>query len=84
MEKTRVSVLDNKYDEIPDVFKNETRLSDGNVYGILLHIQGVAVNGFVDERTAGDGNGNDTIYLKNITIKRTLFTTTFLRKHRTW
>lgn len=69
MEKTRVSVLENKYDEIPDVFKNETRLSDGNVYGILLHIQGVAVNGFVDERTASDGNGNDTIYLKNITIK---------------
>ena len=69
MEETRLAVLGNNYDVIPDVFKNETRLSDGNVYGILLHVQGVAVNGFVGERTVGDGKGNDTIYLKNIIIR---------------
>ena len=69
MEIAKINVLQNTYDKIPHVFKNETSLSDGNVYGILLHVQGVAVNGFVKERTEGDGLGNNTIYLKNITIR---------------
>ena len=56
--------------EIPDVFKNETAMSDGNVYGILLHVKGVAVNGFTALReTVNDDKGNNDIYLKNINIK---------------
>ena len=54
---------------IPDVFRNVSRLSDGNVYGLLLHVKGVAVNGLLESRPEGDNIGNREIFIKNINIK---------------
>ena len=42
---------------------------DGNVYGMVLNVVGVAVNDFLSERPSEDKNpGNKDIYLGNITI----------------
>ena len=48
-------------------FGNQTLLYDGNVYGIVLHVNGVVVNDFLTER--GDGIGNEDIHLQNIHIR---------------
>ena len=42
--------------------------SDGNMYGILLHVKGIAINNFITERT-DKMCGNKDILLNNITIK---------------
>lgn len=60
--------LEGRNSDIVDVFRNKSRLSDGQVYGLLLHVQGVAVHGFLDSIPDGDvGNANS--YLKNIIIR---------------
>jgi hypothetical protein len=51
-----------------NMFYNPSGMSDGNVYGLLLHINGVAVNGFDINRTE-NMIGNKNIYLQNIIIK---------------
>ena len=55
----------------PSVFLNDSRLSDGNVYGILLHVRGVAVNGFLQERPADNDEiiGNRDLFVKNVIIR---------------
>ena len=54
---------------ITDVFKNNTRVSDGNVYGIIFNVKGVAVHGFLNERDTNDPTiGNEDNYIKNINI----------------
>lgn len=61
--------LNGENDQITDVFKNKTRLSDGNVYGIIFNVKGVAVNGFLNERDTNDPTiGNEDNYIKNIDI----------------
>ena len=40
--------------------------SDGNMYGIVLNVNGIAVEGF---EHFPDATGNENIYLKNITIR---------------
>jgi len=52
----------------PPRMSDGKRMSDGNVYGLLLHINGVAVNGFDINRTE-NMIGNKNIYLQDITIK---------------
>jgi hypothetical protein len=42
--------------------------SDGNMYGILLHVKGIAINDFITERTE-KMCGNKNIFLNNIIIK---------------
>lgn len=62
------AALGGNNEEIVEVFRNKTRLSDGQVYGLLLNVQGVAVHGFLSSIPEGNvGNVNN--YLKNITVK---------------
>ncbi len=50
------------------LFSNPTGLLDGNVYGILLNVRGIAVNEFLQERPQ-DALGNERIHLQDILIK---------------
>ena len=53
---------------IPDnYFKNNKNEYDGNVYGIVLNVNGVAINDFIQQRTS-EMIGNNNIYLNNIII----------------
>jgi hypothetical protein len=51
------------------MFKNDSKLYDGNIYGIVLNTRGVVINEFKDKRT-DDSIGNEAIFLKNIIIDR--------------
>ena len=48
------------------LFKNTTRLYDGNVYGLLLNQNGVAVHKFLESRDST--KGNEFIHLQDIKI----------------
>ena len=48
-------------------FKNNNEEYDGNVYGIVLNVNGVVINDFIRERTS-EMIGNTNIYLNNIII----------------
>ena len=50
-----------------DYFKNNKNEYDGNVYGIVLNVNGVAINDFIQQRTS-EMIGNNNIYLNNIII----------------
>ena len=50
------------------LFKNTSKQSDANLYGLLLNVDGVAVNGFLTTRPSGPNVGNTNIFLQNITI----------------
>lgn len=53
---------------LPDNYlKNPNIGYDGNIYGIVLNIKGVVVNGFINKRTAAM-EGNEHIFLNNINI----------------
>ena len=54
--------------EITNYFKNTTKLYDGNMYGILLNVNGVAVGGFNSERTE-EMVGNINNVLININVQ---------------
>ena len=66
----RVDRLINKYRQTGEVtdslFKNVGGLADGNNYGLLVHVPGVAVNDYVEEDFGGKLNKN--IHLKSVTI----------------
>ena len=66
LEITKNSIMENNTtDDV--LFKTRFNMSDGNVYGLLLHINGVAVNGFV--RTRNENMiGNKDILLQDINI----------------
>ena len=70
IESTTNAVLHNK-DEIPEIFKNtsEKKLSDTNLYGLLLNINGVAIGKKISSRPNNDKIGNEDILLHNIKIK---------------
>lgn len=72
-----ISELDNTFnrfknkEDLPDnIFKNPERLDgyDGNVYGMVLNVNGVVINDFIQERTA-NMSGNENICLNNVIIK---------------
>ena len=66
LEYTKNSIM--KYNTTDDVlFTTESNMSDGNVYGLLLHVNGVAVNGFNTTRNE-NMSGNTDILINNITI----------------
>jgi len=50
------------------LYGNPSGLSDGNVYGIVLNVNGVAVNSFLTKRPSGDTIGNNNIYLHDIIV----------------
>lgn len=50
------------------LYGNPGGLSDGNVYGIVLNVNGVVVNGFLTKRPTGDTVGNNNIYLHDIAV----------------
>ena len=65
LKKAKESIIDG-IEDIPKLFKNNTGLYDGNVYGMVLNKKGVVINGFIRERT--DAIGNKNIHLQDITI----------------
>ena len=67
LEETKNHVLEKNNNLIDNLFLNDNNMSDGNVYGLLLHVNGVAVNGF---NTIRNNNmiGNENIFLQNISI----------------
>ena len=48
-----------------DLFRNDSRLPDGNLYGIMIKDKGVAVNDFVDKSEKKTEN----VYLRKIKLK---------------
>ena len=58
----------NSVGNIPSLFKNNTGLYDGNVYGMVLNEKGVVINGFIRDRV--DAVGNKKIYLQDVSISR--------------
>lgn len=66
LEKTKKYILKNN--KAPyNIFGNASKLYDGNVYGIVLNIRGVVVNGFITKRTHSS-LGNQNIHLEDIFI----------------
>lgn len=47
-------------------FKNDTHMTDGNVYGLLIHPSGIAINDFIDEKW--DKEKVAEIKIKNVVI----------------
>lgn len=70
IEETTKAVLHNKGD-IPEIFKNmsDKKLSDTNMYGLLLNIRGMAIGKKIKLRPNNDLVGNENILLHNIKIK---------------
>ena len=60
---------------VSDLFRNDNRNSgyDGNVYGMVLNVNGVVINDFLQTRP-DDAVGNVDIYTSNITIAGLLST----------
>mmetsp|Transcript_13052 Transcript_13052/g.28378 ORF Transcript_13052/g.28378 Transcript_13052/m.28378 type:complete len:561 (-) Transcript_13052:83-1765(-) len=54
--------------QVPEIFKSKDGLVDGNVYGMVFNVPGVAVNGLFDG-IASEEQGNVGISLKRILIK---------------
>ena len=48
------------------LFKNESLILDGSVYGLLLNVMGVAVNGFL--QSLNNTTGNKNIYIQNLNV----------------
>jgi hypothetical protein len=67
IEKSRRKIL--KTGRTSDkLFHNEGGLSDTNIYGLTLNVNGVLVGGFLKERPDKPDIGNDNIYLQGVTI----------------
>ena len=52
-----------------NLFHNESGLSDANMYGLSLNVNGVLIGGFLKKRGNDAVVGNKDIYLQNITIE---------------
>jgi subtilisin family serine protease/predicted esterase len=65
IENAKTDIMNNK--PVSNYFSNTHGFYDGNVYGIVLHVAGVVVHDFIDNRD--DAVGNDNILLTNIEIK---------------
>lgn len=50
-----------------EIFANDTAIPDGNQYGILFNLSGVAVHGLLDSRESKT-NGNNNIFLENVSV----------------
>lgn len=54
--------------DIPNVFKNNSGLIDGNAYGIVINPKGVAVGKFMEDRNSNKANETTNIVIKNTSI----------------
>lgn len=52
-----------------DLFHNKSGLSDTNMYGLSLNVNGVLVGGFLKKRGSGVEVGNKNIYVQDVTIE---------------
>lgn len=64
MNDTYEDIIIKKREPRSDLYYNPTGLIDGNIYGIIFNVLGVAVNDFLDK----EGIGNENIYMDNVTI----------------
>jgi len=53
---------------IPDLFKNESGIIDGNAYGLLFNPNGIAVNSFLAARNSNKSNETTNICIENCCI----------------
>lgn len=80
--KGKLNVLQHEMDETladiqansrvnSDLFRNESKLPDGNVYGVLIKDEGFAVNDFVTPNDAMIGKKSQTrnVFLYNVNVK---------------
>ena len=51
------------------LYSNPEGLSDTNIYGISINVNGVLVNSFLEKRPNGEHTGNQDIYMENICIQ---------------
>ncbi len=56
---------------IPEIYKNTSarKLSDTNMYGLLLNVRGMAIGKKIDARPTAPGTNNEDVMLINIKIK---------------
>ena len=66
MDKVYKEVIIDKVPPTSTLFKNESLLLDGSVYGLLLNVMGVAVNGFL--QSLNNTTGNKNIYIQNLNV----------------
>jgi hypothetical protein len=68
LEYTKNNVMNDIELSDKNIFKNKSKLYDGNAYGLVLNSKGVVINDFKKERT-GDDIGNSNILVENVKIK---------------
>lgn len=61
------SVIFNK-GQIPILYRNNTKLIDGNPYGMLINPKGIAVNGFMGGRNNAKSVETSNIFINNCSI----------------
>jgi hypothetical protein len=52
------------------LYSNPGGLSDTNIYGISINVNGVLVNSFLEKRPLAENTGNQDIYMENICIQK--------------
>lgn len=66
MDSVYKDVIIDKVVPTSTLFKNESLILDGSVYGLLLNVMGVAVNGFL--QSLNNTTGNKNIYIQNLNV----------------
>ena len=66
MDSVYKDVIIDKVVPTSQLFKNESLILDGSVYGLLLNVMGVAVNGFL--QSLNNTTGNKNIYVQNLNV----------------
>jgi len=61
-------VIFNSGTAIPDYILNDSQLIDGTAYGIVFNAKGVAVNGFLEDRTTSKAGESSDIVMINCNI----------------
>ena len=51
-------------DVVPEIYRNNSGLIDGNYYGIIINPMGIAVNAPLENRTSAKANETCNIYMK--------------------
>jgi len=66
MDSVYNDVVNNKTEVTSQLYRNPKGIIDGNIYGIILNVSGVAVNGFVTETSPSKRNNN--VLVQNVSI----------------
>lgn len=73
LEYTKNKVMNDVELSDKNIYKNKTKLYDGNAYGMVLNAKGVVINDFIRERK-DETIGNSNIYVENVNIKNIITT----------